>query len=75
MPDSRKHEKIKAKTFHLYNTFGANYNILEPCQSNFVRVNRPGDSMPLGCKNAKNLKKSRSLQHLNDGYKAILCND
>lgn len=30
--------------------------------------------MPLGCKNAKNLKKSRSLQHLRDRYKAILCN-
>ena len=65
----------KMKTSHLYNAAGAHYNTIEPCQSNFVRVNRPGDSMPLSCQNAKNSEKLESLQHLNDGYEAILCND
>ena len=38
----------KMKTFHLYNAAGAHYNTIEPCQSNFVRVNRPGGSMRSG---------------------------
>ena len=58
-----------------YNPVLPCYNTLVLCQSNFVRVNRPGDSMPLSCQNAKNSEKLESLQHLNDGYEAILCND
>ena len=38
----------KMKTSHLYNAAGAHYNTIEPCQSNFVRVNRPGGSMRSG---------------------------
>lgn len=50
----------KMTTFHLYTTAGAHYNTIEPCQSNFVRVNRPGESMRSGLYKHLKLDQSQS---------------
>ena len=62
----------KMKTFHLYNAAGAHYNTIEPCQSNFVRVNRPGGSMRSGLYKYLKLDQSQS-EDIRLRNKAVVC--
>ena len=62
----------KIKTFHLYTTAGAHYNTIKPCQSNFVRVNRPGGSMRSGLYKYLKLDQSQS-EDIRLRNKVVVC--